>query len=259
MAQIIPLKTSCGDMDCIVLGNGKRAYMMLPGITTAPLTGSADAIEAAYKALTDDYTIYLFDRPKKLKYGVTAEDMANAAIEGAEKLGLKDIYLSGASQGGMMAQYAALTRPELIKCAVFVSSPLRHTPLGDKVLGGWAEMALKKDKAALAKSIAQNVYGDFSEDTCNMILSNISDDFLPQIAAQGHACTVFDISDKTKNIKCPSLVIGTKNDMVFGYEGIAELAKILNCEMYTYEKYDHALYDQTEDFKTKLKDFFDKH
>ncbi len=246
-------------MDCIVFGSGKRAYMMLPGITTAPLTGSADAIEASYKALTDDYTIYLIDRPKNLKYGVTAEDMANAAIECAEKLSLKDIYLSGASQGGMMAQYIAATRPELIKCVVFVSSPLKHTPLGDKVLGGWAESALKKDKAALAKSFAQSVYGDFSEDTRNMILTTISDAFLPQIASQGHACTVFDISDKIKNIKCPALVIGTKNDMVFGYDGIAELAKVLNCEMLTYEKYDHALYDQTEDFKAKLKEFFDKH
>lgn len=259
MAQIIPIKTACGDMDCISFGSGKRNYMMLPGITTAPLTGSAKAIETAYKALTDDYTVYLFDRPKNLKYGVSAEDMADAAIEGAQKLNLKDIYLSGASQGGMMAQYIAALYPELIKCAVFVSAPLRHTPLGDRVLGGWAEMALKKDKSALAKSIAHNVYGDFSEDTRNMILSNISDEFLPQIAAQGHACTVFDISDKLESITCPSLVIGTKNDMVFGYDGIAELAKKLNCEMYTYEKYDHALYDQTEDFKKRLKEFFDKH
>ncbi len=259
MAQIISIKTACGDMDCIAFGRGKRTYMMLPGITTAPLTGSAEAIEAAYKALTDDYTIYLIDRPKNLKYGVRAEDMANAAMEAAKKLNLKDIYLSGASQGGMMAQYSAAVYPELIRCVVFVSSPLRHTPLGDKVLGGWAEMALKKDKPALAKSIAQSVYGDFSEDTCNMILSSISDEFLPQIAAQGHACTVFDISDRIKSIKCPSLVIGTKNDMVFGYDGIAELAKKLNCEIYTYEKYDHALYDQTEDFKTRLKEFFDKH
>ena len=59
-------------------------------------------------------------------------------------------------------------------------------------------------------------------------------------------------------IKCPTLVIGDKNDDVLGVEGSHEIADRLGCESYIYEDYSHAVYDEAEDIEERILEFFEK-
>ncbi|MBQ8692232.1 MAG: alpha/beta hydrolase, partial [Synergistaceae bacterium] len=61
-------------------------------------------------------------------------------------------------------------------------------------------------------------------------------------------------------IKCPVLVIGAKDDKIFGEAEAVEIAKQLKSkELFMYDGYGHAVYDFTPDYKERMLNFFNLH
>lgn len=52
-------------MDYIVFGEGEKKFVIIPGLSVHSIMSFADAVEEAYKDFSEDYTVYLFDRPKE--------------------------------------------------------------------------------------------------------------------------------------------------------------------------------------------------
>ena len=64
----------------------------------------------------------------------------------------------------------------------------------------------------------------------------------------------FDMTERLGSITCPVLVIGSSDDKVIEPDAI-KMIKTLNCEVYMYDGYGHAVYDTAPDFKERALEF----
>ena len=106
--------TDSMEMEYFRFGRGDKVMVILPGLSVQSVMGSAEAVADAYGCFSDDFTVYLFDRRKDIPESYSIEDMAMDTLDAFHALGLKDIFLFGASQGGMIALQIAVTEPDLI-------------------------------------------------------------------------------------------------------------------------------------------------
>ena len=60
------VRTKDFEMRYFRFGRGEKTLVILPGLSVQSVMGAADAVAASYAALTEEFTIYLFDRREKL-------------------------------------------------------------------------------------------------------------------------------------------------------------------------------------------------
>ena len=128
-------------MEYFKFGKGEEPLMILPGLSVQSVMGFASAMEEAYQVLTEDYILYLIDRRKDLPEVYSVHDMAEDTAEALKALGLDEVNLFGASQGGMMAMDMAISHPEMVKALILGSIACPVLVLGsydDQVVGGEA-------------------------------------------------------------------------------------------------------------------------
>ncbi len=249
------------EMDYVTFGNGKKNFVIIPGLSIHSVMGSADAIAESYKDFTEEYTVYVFDRPKTLKEGCTNEDIANDTATILKSLNLEQIDVFGASQGGMIALYLAINHPELIHSVILGSTLSKTNDTFTQVVNEWINLAKEKDENALLESFAQKVYSKATYDAYHDVLissnKGITDEEYERFIIQANACLTIDCYDKLSSIKCPVLVLGSEGDQVVTALGSQEIADKLNCEIYLYdENYGHGVYDEATDYKQRCLDFF---
>ena len=109
-------------IDYLKFGKGDKIFVILPGISIKSVMLSASAIEKDYTSIANEYTTYVIERRNNPDENTTIYSMAEDTLKVLDKLQLKDIYLFGASQGGMLAMQIALKRPERRKKMVFGST-----------------------------------------------------------------------------------------------------------------------------------------
>ena len=96
-------------------GSGSKTMVMVPGLSVKSVCDYENNIISDYKIFNDEFTIYCFDRVDKPVEGYTINDLANDLLEAITLLNLKDIYLFGASQGGMISFTLTINHPNLFK------------------------------------------------------------------------------------------------------------------------------------------------
>ena len=77
-----------------------------------------------------------------------------------------------------------------------------------------------------------------------------------QFAVQIRACRSFDGQKQIHQIRCPVLVVGTRDDLALSGDSSPALAKALGCPLYLYEGYGHAVYDEAPDYPARMMAFF---
>lgn len=256
------IKIDNNTIDYITFGNGKKPFVIIPGLSLVSVMNSADAVAQAYEQFADDYTVYLFDRARNITDGYAIENMADDTAEAMKKLGIADAYIFGASQGGMIAQYIAIKHPSLVKRLVLGSSASRLSDRAKDNLNTWVTLAREQKLEMLNHSINTLVYS-------KEFLAGFDAEFLAQLEKVGttedmqkfskvaSACFSFDVYNELSKIQCPVLVIGAKNDAVLGVVASNEIAEKLGCELYIYDGA-HAVYDEAPDYKDRLQAFFEK-
>ncbi len=251
----------CGKkLQYAVIGNGKRAFVMIPGMSLKSTLISEASVAAAYKALTEAYTIYLFDVRFDIEEGYCLEDYAEEIAEALQALSVKKATVFGYSMGGMAAQLLTIRHPELVQRLILVSTMCHTTPTAQAVIGYWHELAKAGETKALAENITDHVY---SETTLakyrRAILAmnrNISAEEMKRASCLTKALVSFDCRDGLRNISCPVLVVGSENDRVLGVEGPLEIAEALQCERHLYPgNYGHAVCDEATDFVDRITKF----
>ena len=63
-------------MDYITFGNGTRPLLMIQGLNTRDIKGSAAMLSVMYRIFAKDFKVYLFDRRKDLPETVTVKQLA---------------------------------------------------------------------------------------------------------------------------------------------------------------------------------------
>lgn len=262
MSTLGQVKTDTFTMKYLKFGTGEKTMVVLPGLSLFPICTEGAAVEGTFSSLLDDFTVYLFDPIENVPEGYEIVDIAEDSVKAFKELGLQDIYLFGASQGGMAAQVITVRYPELIKKLALGSTIARQNPVFHKALTCWSQLAAEGKMKDLAEILLDQLY---CEETSNKIrdaffhvFDSATEYNQKQFARLGTACTHFDAFDEISNIQCPTLVIGCLGDKT-AYEMVwREIAEtVQNGELFMYgPEYGHSVFDEAPDFYSRVKEFF---
>lgn len=262
--QIETIRTGEFSMDYFRFGNGKNILVILPGLSVDSVMKYADGVAEAYSVLTEDFTVYLFDRRRELPENYSISDMAEDTILAIRKLGLQDICLFGASQGGMIAMTIAIEEPDLVRKLVLGSTAARVDRKKTGVVENWIRLAGEGRIEELYLAFGEAIYPpEVFSSAKEMLIAGakgITEEDLFRFGILADAVKGFDVTEKLSSIQCPVLILGSKDDRVLGPETSEEIYEYLkerkDCELYMYDGYGHAAYDMASDYKERLLRFF---
>ncbi len=261
--SINTVKTESFEMDYFRFGKeGARPVVILPGLSIKSVMPQADAVAAQYSLLAEHYDIYLIDRRKVVPDKYTVEEMAEDTVQAIKMIGLESIDIVGISQGGMIAQTIAIRYPDLIHAMILGSSASRLPEKKDS-LGKWKDFAKEGKATELVRAFAEDIYSprfyEKYKDRIAATYKDISEDELRKFMILSEGTNGFDVYEDIAKIKCPTLVIGAAEDRVTGIQAAIDTAERIGCELYIYEGYGHAVYDEAPNYVERLKEFFDRH
>ena len=246
--------------DCIRFGSGEKKLVMIQGLNTRGIKGSGLSLAFMYRIFSKDYTVYLFDRRPNIEDGITVRDMAADIAEAMDTLDIKNADVLGVSQGGMIAQYLAIDRPELVNRLVLAFTLSRNNPTVEDVISKWVKMAEDGNMKALTADMAERMYSERYLRRYRPLLPLLTLLQKPKdvrrFSLLAKSCLSCSAYDELEGITCPVLVIGAKEDKVVGGDASVEIAEKLGCKIHMYESLGHAAYEEAGDFNQIVFDFF---
>lgn len=262
----IPIETvNCGTftMDYFRFGTGKKPFVILPGLSVQSVMHLADTVAEAYSQFGTDCTVYVFDRRKELPTSYPVREAARDTAEAIKTLGLSDIYLFGASQGGMMAMEIAVNCPELVRKLALGSTSSRITEKQFAAVEQWIGSAKEGNGAELYLAFGREIYArDMFEKLKNALMEagkTVTAAELKRFITLAEGIKGFSENGLWK-IKCPVLVTGSDDDAVLGPKAYEEIREKLkdhpSAEFCLYDGYGHASFDTAPDYKERLVRFF---
>ena len=260
------VKTDTFEMKYFSFGDGEKTFVILPGISIQSVMASADLVAQAYADFADDYTVYLFDRRENLPPVYTVYDMARDTAAAMKELGLKDTYLFGASQGGMMALVIAIEYPELVKKLVLGSTSAHIWDDQYASLTGWIEKARARDGVGLFLDFGQAIYppemyAQF-KDALTAAGESVTEAEFDRFIILAEGTKGFNVADQLHRIQCPVLAIGVVEDAVLDSDATMEIAEKLDerqdFRLYMYIGYGHAAFDTAPDYRVRMRSFFEQ-
>lgn len=265
MAYTGIVKTVEFEMEYCRFGRGDKTFVMIPGLSVQSVMGLSSALEAGFESMNDDYDVYLFDRRKQVPDSYSIFDMASDTAAAMKELGLKDVYLFGASQGGMIAMVIAARYPELVKKLVLGSTSCQVHPDKCMVIDKWIELAEAKERQKLYHEFGKNIYPVNVYENLSDYFTNVSgtvtDEELEKFVILAKAIRGFDFTGELEKIKCPVMVLSAGDDMVLGEDAGEKIAEHFKSRpdfvFYTYTGYGHAVFDTAPDYRKRLADFFE--
>ena len=252
-------------VDYISFGKGNKNLIIIPGVGDGFKTvkGLAIPFSIMYKIFAKDYKVYVFSRRNILPQGFSTEDMANDIIKHMEELKIYKSDIIGVSQGGMIAQYIAINALEKVNKMVLVVTTSKPNAILEETISEWIEKAKNNDYKGIMIDTAEKSYtGKYLEKNRKVykLLGKLGKNATyKRFIIQAESCLKHNTYNKLDKIKCPTLIIGAKEDKALGISGSEEMAKkIKNSEIYIYEGYSHGVYEQAKDFNNRILEYLKK-
>ncbi|WP_022764336.1 alpha/beta fold hydrolase [Butyrivibrio sp. XPD2006] len=266
MAETGMVWTEDFEMGYCRFGFGNKTFVILPGLSVQSVIRAKEAVEASYAMMGGDFTTYLFDRKYEVSEGYTIYDMADDTAKAMKELGLKDVYLFGASQGGMIAMTIAIRYPELVKKLVLGNTSSHVKPEQRAVIDHWIELARDKAPRELYQDFGKEVYPAEVYEQYREYFDNVAETVkekdLEKFVVLAETIKDFDVTNEIEKIKCPVLIIGAFDDAVLDSDATMEIAEKLDnrtdCALYMYNGYGHASFDTAPDYRKRVYDFLMK-
>ncbi len=247
------------ELDTIRFGSGKKNLVMIQGLNTRGIKGAGVSLAWMYRMFAKDYTVYLFDRRPEVPEGMTVREMAGDVAMAMDALGIQNADVFGVSQGGMIAQYLAIDRPDLVGKLVLAVTCARNNDTVVSTVNNWINLTRRENWKQLVTDMAEKMYSDVYVARYRPMLPLLTVLQKPKEAERfvrlAQACLTCNAYDELDKIRCPVFVIGGKQDQVLTGEASQELARKLHCELYLYENLGHAAYEEARDFNQKVYDF----
>ena len=249
-------------MDYVAFGAGAEPLIILPGLSDGLRTvrGTARRQARTYRVYAKNYRVYIFSRKRDLPEGYTTRDMARDQAEAMDALGIGPANVLGISQGGMIAQYLAIDRPDLVKRLVLAVSLCHPTGTLKRTMYRRIDWAREKDYHPIVI--------DTIESSCSLSRRKLYRPFYPFLGRTGapedfsrfiihaEACLSHDSTEDLHRIACPTLVIGGDSDRNVGAGTSEDLAAhIHRSELHIYLGLGHAAFLEAEDFKPRVLEF----
>lgn len=249
-------------MDYITFGTGKKKLVMVQGLNTRGVKGMALSLAYMYRIFAKEYKVYLFDRRADIKEDVTVRDLAGDLANAMDALEITNADIFGVSQGGMIAQYLAIDRPDLVNKVVLAVTLSRNNATVESVINNWIEMTKQGNMKELIKDMACKMYSDAYVKKYQPFMPLLTMLQRPKDVQRfiilAKACLTCNAYDELDKIKCPVLVIGGSLDQVVTGKASEEIAEKLGCKIFMYDKLGHAAYEEAKDFNKMIYDFFEE-
>ena len=241
-------------------GTGKKTMVMIPGLNVNSVLNFSDVVKHDYDMFSKDYTVYLFDRRNDIEPNYSISDMASDYIEAFKNLGLKDIYLFGTSQGGMISMVISL-KCNLVKKMVLGSTTPIVSSKEFSIIQSWIDLAKENKCEELSLSFAKYIYTKEIFDKFRDALIEVSKTYtkldLERFIICASAIKDFNILESIKNIKCDALFISDKTDMLLGDKSdLINSFNKSNFKTIVLDGYGHVAYDFAPNYKELIYNFF---
>ena len=251
-AKELKLNVQNTQFDYITFGSGTKQLIMIQGLNTRGIKGAALSLAYMYRIFAKDYTVYLFDRRANPPDGMTVRNMALDIAMAMDTLGIANADVFGVSQGGMIAQYLAIDRPDLVRKLVLAVTLSRNNATVIQVINHWIQMTEQGAMKELIADMAEKMYSPAYIKRYRPFLPLLTVLQKPKniqrfvaLAKSCLTCNTYEILDQ---IKCPVLVLGGKQDKIVTMEASKEIAEKLGCKIYIYDALGHAAYEEATDF-----------
>ena len=256
------LKISDTEIDYITFGTGNKNLVMIQGLNTRGIKGAGIGLAFMYRIFAKEYKVHFFDRRPAIWEGITVRDFAKDIAAAMEQLNIKNADVIGVSQGGMIAQYLAIDRPDLIHKLVLAVTISKNNDTVKGVIRNWIEMTQQGNMKGLVTDMAIKMYTEEYIKRYKPFLPLLTLIQKPKDVNRfillAKSCLTCEAYEELDKITCPVLVIGGKQDKVVSGEASVEIADKLKCEMYLYEKLGHAVYEEAKDFNERVSKFLKK-
>lgn len=257
------LSVDGAEMDYVRFGEGAKTLVLLPGLGLHGVRENGRAQAHMYRALADGYTVYILDCPRKVRRTCTLRALAADAGRAMDALGIGQADVLGVSMGGMLAQYLALDRPELVGKLVLAVTLSRPNDTIRAVSRRWAALAEQGDQEGLARDVMASTYSDGYLQRFGRMLPLVSRKLSPpeleQLAVLTRACLTCDTYDRLDALRCTTLVVGGRQDKIVTAAASEEIADRLGCELIMYDELGHSVCEEaSRDFCARVLDFLQK-
>ena len=260
------VKTASFEMQYFRFGSGPRPLVILPGLSIHTVMDSADAVAEAYASMTQEFTIYLFDRRASLPPVYSVYDAARDTAEAMRALGLRDVCLFGASQGGMMALVIAIEYPELVHKLVLGSTSANVQSAQFQVVQNWIRLAEARDGVELYLTFGREIYPPAVFEQFREVLvsmgEGVTEEEFARFVILARGMEGFSVVDRLDSIRCPVLAIGVYEDAVLDADATMEIAEKLDeridFRLYMYTGFGHAAFDTAPDYRERMRRFLEE-
>ena len=246
-------------MEYLRFGKGDKTLIMIQGLNTNGIKGAGPSLAYMYRTFTKDYTVYLFDRREHIEEEITVRELAQDIAMAMDELSIEKADIFGVSQGGMIAQYLAIDRPDLVNKMVLAVTLSRNNEVVESVIHNWVKMTETGDIKTLVTDMAEKLYSDEYLKRYKMFIPLLTILQKPKepkrFIALAKSCLTCATYDELEKVQCPVLVLGGGKDQIVGNGAADELANKLGCEKYIYDNLGHAAYEEAKDFNERVKEF----
>ncbi len=254
------LRISNKEFDYIQFGSGKKTLIMIQGLNTNGIHGAAVSLAYMYRMFSREYTVYVFDRRKYIEKEITVREIAQDIAEAMDALKIRKADIFGVSQGGMIAQYLAIDRPDLVHKMVLAVTLSRNNKTVENCIRNWIRMTEYNQYKELIRDMAVKMYSDAYIKRYRFIIPLLTLVQKPKdperFIRMAQACLSCDTYEELYKIQCPVLVIGGSKDQIVTGAASLEMAEKLQCDCYMYEDLGHAAYEEAKDFNQRVLAFF---
>lgn len=262
--NLVEDKVNIGDMslDYISFGKGIKNLIIIQGLNVRDVKGSGASIALMYKIFAKNYRVYMFDRRPVIDSAITVWDIAEDIHKAMHELKIDRADLFGVSQGGMISMAIALSYPESINRMALGVTASRPNETMKKVVGSWIKCAEKNDYVTINRETFTLMYTDKYLKKYKMLMPIVIKLVKPKdfkrFEMLASSILNFDCYDRLNEIKCPVLVLGGALDKITTCEASIEIAEKMGCELFIYDEYGHAAYEEAKDFTNRVYDFLMK-
>lgn len=132
-------------MNYITFGKGEKPLILIQGLSTRSIKGVAFSVAYMYRMFARDYKVYLFDRRENISDGITVRDLAADIAMAMDTLKITNADIFGVSQGGMIAQYLAIDRPDLVNQLVLAVTLSKNNEIVERTVNDWIRITEHND------------------------------------------------------------------------------------------------------------------
>jgi len=249
-------------MEYVAFGKGERILVALPGLSDGLTTvgGKSFMLSQYYRQFAKHFRVYVFSRRRNLPDRYTTREMAADQAAAMNTLGLKDVFVIGVSQGGMVAQFLAIDHPELITRLVLAVSTPEASETLKTVAAEWMSIAREGNYRNLMIDMMKKTYTEAYLKKIQRYYPIITRFGKPKsfdrFLIQAQACIDHNAAAELARVRVPTLCIGGADDNIIGPGQPEALgANIAGAEIKTYPGLGHGAFGETKAFNTQMLEF----